>query len=354
MLLLGAKWSSAGAVLSVLAFRGMPHSIERTLGWLHVTAGRTDRWMRWGVFATCAQFLALFCGLPFGPMGVAVAYVVAMFVLFVPAIGYAGAPLGISASDAIRIVWRPTRGRARCGGTVLSAALDMAGRHQFSSQDDRPGGGLRGRVPVFGDGRPGRQGAGTELRKRWFGAISRHESHNCWGKKRMTRSVELWLVRLTRSKGDAILRLLVGYVVVPIWLAVAVGRASEWTLIPWFLGVLAALRLAPVVLRRVIRFTDSARAEWATRRRLAKRFDSYQWQKLFWTGLGLGLYRFVSGYQSRAQLSLTLACLVSGTLGLVIWSYRRREVANAVPGIGRSGEAVPGTAPSRSKIGSEA
>lgn len=107
VLLLGSKWASAGMLLSVLALRGIPHSIERTLGWLHVTAGRSDRWMRWGVFATCAHLVALFCGLPFGPMGVAVAYVAAMFILFVPAIAYAGRPLDIGASDVVRIVWRP-------------------------------------------------------------------------------------------------------------------------------------------------------------------------------------------------------------------------------------------------------
>ena len=105
---------------------------------------------------------------------------------------------------------------------------------------------------------------------------------------------------------------------------------------------------------RVIRFSDSALAEWAARRRLAKRFDSYQWQKLFWTALGLGLYALVTGYQSRAQLWLTLTCLVSGTLGVVIWSYRRREVAHVVHGIARPGEGEPGTAPSRLKIGSKA
>jgi PST family polysaccharide transporter len=107
VLLLGSKWAGAGMLLSVLALRGIPHSIERTLGWLHVTAGRSDRWMKWGVFASCAQFIALFCGLPYGPMGVAVAFVVAMFVLFVPAIAYAGRPFQIDAMDVVAIIWRP-------------------------------------------------------------------------------------------------------------------------------------------------------------------------------------------------------------------------------------------------------
>jgi hypothetical protein len=39
-------------------------------------------------------------------MGIVVAYVVAMFLLAVPAVAYAGHPLGINAPDVIRIVWR--------------------------------------------------------------------------------------------------------------------------------------------------------------------------------------------------------------------------------------------------------
>jgi PST family polysaccharide transporter len=107
VILLGAKWASAGVLLSVLALRGIPHAIERTLGWLHVSAGRTDRWVRWGLLSTCVQVVGLFCGLQYGPMGVAVAHVTSMFVLFVPALAYAGQPLGINAKDVITIIWRP-------------------------------------------------------------------------------------------------------------------------------------------------------------------------------------------------------------------------------------------------------
>lgn len=104
--MLGAKWTSAGVLLSVLAFRGIPQCVERTQGWLHVTAGRTDRWMRWGLLSALIHFGALFIGLAYGAIGVAVAYVVVMFLLFVPAIAYAGGPLGIHATDVVRSVWR--------------------------------------------------------------------------------------------------------------------------------------------------------------------------------------------------------------------------------------------------------
>jgi polysaccharide transporter, PST family len=105
--LFGSKWSHAGVLISILALRGIPQTVERTTGWLHVAAGRTDRWMRWGLVAMCAQLIALFCGLPYGPTGVATAFVVCSFTLFIPAIAYSGAPLDIRAIDVITAVWRP-------------------------------------------------------------------------------------------------------------------------------------------------------------------------------------------------------------------------------------------------------
>jgi polysaccharide transporter, PST family len=101
VLLLGSKWAAAGALLSVLALRGIPHSAERTMGWLHVVAGRTDRWLRWGLLAAGVQLLAVLCGLPFGPFGIVWAHVISMYLLFIPAVAYAGRPLGIGGRDVL-------------------------------------------------------------------------------------------------------------------------------------------------------------------------------------------------------------------------------------------------------------
>jgi polysaccharide transporter, PST family len=117
VVLFGSKWSQTGVLISILALRGIPHAVERTAGWLHVAAGRMDRWMRWGFVAMCARLMALFCGLPYGPTGVAVAYAVCTFILFIPAIAYSGRPLGISAIDAITVVWRPL------AASLLAAAI---------------------------------------------------------------------------------------------------------------------------------------------------------------------------------------------------------------------------------------
>jgi PST family polysaccharide transporter len=46
----------------------------------------------------------LAAGLPFGPIGVATTYTIAVFVMAVPALVYAGRPLGIGAKDVLRAV----------------------------------------------------------------------------------------------------------------------------------------------------------------------------------------------------------------------------------------------------------
>jgi PST family polysaccharide transporter len=121
VLVLKEKWAGAGLLLSVIAYRGMPHVVERTLGWLHVAAGRADRWMRWGLLAACVQCVALAAGAPFGPRGIAVAYTIAMYVMFIPTIAYAGKPLGIGAKDVVRAVRVPLFGTLTA--TVAAAAV---------------------------------------------------------------------------------------------------------------------------------------------------------------------------------------------------------------------------------------
>ncbi|MCC7343144.1 MAG: lipopolysaccharide biosynthesis protein [Bryobacterales bacterium] len=129
VVVLGTKWANAGVLLSILALRGIPHSVERTMGWLHVVAGRTDRWLRWGIAANCFQFVALLCGLRFGARGVVIAYVACTSVLFLPAISYAGQPLGIGASDVIRVSWRPF------AGSLLAAAIGFTLRYTVLAQE---------------------------------------------------------------------------------------------------------------------------------------------------------------------------------------------------------------------------
>jgi PST family polysaccharide transporter len=116
VILLGQKWEPAGPLLCIFAVKGIAHVVERTLGWLHVSAGRADRWMRWGFFSAICQLVAVFCGIPFGLAGVAAAHAIVTFMLFVPALVYAGQPVGIGVRDVLRAV----------GPQAISALLTVA------------------------------------------------------------------------------------------------------------------------------------------------------------------------------------------------------------------------------------
>lgn len=116
-LVLGERWDFAGFLLSLLALRGIPHVVERTMGWLHVATGRSDLWMRWGLVQAGVQLVALLIGLQFGLMGIIAAYTLTMYVMFVPTLVYAGRPLGIGGLDVVRAVWQPM------GGTLVAVAV---------------------------------------------------------------------------------------------------------------------------------------------------------------------------------------------------------------------------------------
>jgi hypothetical protein len=118
------------------------------------------------------------------------------------------------------------------------------------------------------------------------------------------------------------IQLTVGYLSVLAWSRLIADRSPGWTVFVFFLSVLLALRLVPAVLRRLIPFSRSAQAKWAERRVLAKRYDSYQWQKLFWMGLGTALYILQSGERLGALMTLMFICLLAGATGLAIWRYR--------------------------------
>ncbi len=128
VILLGEKWVAAGPLLCIFAVRGIAHSVERTLGWMHVAAGRSDRWMWWGCFSTVCQIVALIAGLPFGVIGIATSYTIVMYLLFIPTLVYAGRPLGVGTKDVLRTVGPQT------AGGLFAAALAFVTQHMLLAE----------------------------------------------------------------------------------------------------------------------------------------------------------------------------------------------------------------------------
>jgi hypothetical protein len=137
------------------------------------------------------------------------------------------------------------------------------------------------------------------------------------------RPAERLLLGFGESPWEAIWRLALGVLIAPAS-ALATGReASGPRLAVFLLGALLMLRLAPALARKVLPFSDAVRATWASRRRLARRYDAYQWQKLLWIGCGLMIYALAGDGLRAERFVLPSLCLACGVAGRVRW---RRHV----------------------------
>lgn len=136
----------------------------------------------------------------------------------------------------------------------------------------------------------------------------------------VVKPLETFLVNIDGKLYGAIFRVVTGFGIGPVFQRLTGGRDEVWIALGLFLGILILLRVIPAILRRVLAFSSEARETWAYRRNLAKQYDSYQWRKLFWMGLGLLLYAAVAGGLPNGGLAVTVICLIGGSLGLLAWS----------------------------------
>jgi hypothetical protein len=82
------------------------------------------------------------------------------------------------------------------------------------------------------------------------------------------------------------------------------------------------------VFRKVFPFSKEVKGIWAERREIAKRYDSYQWRKLIWFGIGMACYVVLSGTWNVVVVALTAFCVVGGGIGVFVW--RKRSAAEKV------------------------
>jgi hypothetical protein len=107
--------------------------------------------------------------------------------------------------------------------------------------------------------------------------------------------------------------------------------------------MLVAVRLVPFIFRRLLPFSREVTSNWSRRRRLAKRFDSYQWQKLLWIGVGLTSYIVVAADYGGSSCALAAFCLLSGGFGLAIWSRVRMATPSTMTAVAFSRDCVMGS-----------
>jgi O-antigen/teichoic acid export membrane protein len=120
MVILGAKWTDAAAILQLLAPTILIFALMHPVGWLLASTGMVGRCLKIGLVITPVVTAAYVLGLPNGPRGVAFGFSAAMTLLTVPLTVWGVRGTVISFRDVLGVVKRPLV------SGILSAALAFA------------------------------------------------------------------------------------------------------------------------------------------------------------------------------------------------------------------------------------
>jgi PST family polysaccharide transporter len=105
-LLLGPTWGESGRIFTFFGPGIGVMLLYYIHGWIHLSIGRADRWLRWGIIEFSVTALFFLVGLHWGPVGIAVAWSASFWTLTLPAIWYAGRPVKIGIAPFIGAVWK--------------------------------------------------------------------------------------------------------------------------------------------------------------------------------------------------------------------------------------------------------
>ena len=119
----------------------------------------------------------------------------------------------------------------------------------------------------------------------------------------------------------------VGFVMPPLFSRLCDNEYHVWCVTGLFVGILLSLRLVTAIMRKLLPFSKEVRVIWDERRQMAKRFDSYQWQKLLWLGVGMACYAMISEKVGGVVGALILFCLIGGGIGVLLWVRRSARIA---------------------------
>jgi len=127
--LLGPGWGEAGQIFTFFAPGIGIMLVYGTHGWIHLSIGRADRWFRWGIVEWTVTILLFLVALPWGPRGIAVAWCVSFWTLTIPAMWYAGKPIGLGVTPILAAVWRFVAASLLAGMAcklILSKAVSLS------------------------------------------------------------------------------------------------------------------------------------------------------------------------------------------------------------------------------------
>lgn len=119
LVILGEQWREAIPIFLALAPAAFAGTLDVAGGWVYVSSGRTDRLFRANIASTLFISCAIVGGLPWGALGVAVAFSLAFCIERTPIIWYAFRETTLSLRDVGAAIWRP------CLATVIAGSATL-------------------------------------------------------------------------------------------------------------------------------------------------------------------------------------------------------------------------------------
>jgi len=107
-LLLGSRWAPAGEILVFFGPGTGMMLVYYTNSWIHISTGRPDRWLRWGILEFAFTLFLFLLFLSKGPKGIALAWSLSFWFLTVPALWFAGRPIQLRITAVLAILWKYT------------------------------------------------------------------------------------------------------------------------------------------------------------------------------------------------------------------------------------------------------
>jgi O-antigen/teichoic acid export membrane protein len=130
---LGQKWEPAGRIFQLFGPGIGPMLIYSTAGVIQLSLGTTERYIRWGFVELFSTLLMFVLAVHWGPLGIAGAWTFSYWALMLPALWYAGKPIGLGIPAILKVIWK----------SVAAGLLGGYGCHivfrYFSSFEAGPG-----------------------------------------------------------------------------------------------------------------------------------------------------------------------------------------------------------------------
>jgi PST family polysaccharide transporter len=120
-ILLGPGWDEAGRLFTLLGPGIGVMLLYGTHGWIHLSLGRPDRWLRWGVAEVALATTLFVIALPWGPAGIAAAWTASYWILTLPGLWYAGQG-SLSVTAILGAVWTYVVASAAAGVVTVLVA----------------------------------------------------------------------------------------------------------------------------------------------------------------------------------------------------------------------------------------